>query len=397
VKLKTIREAKKLKGARVLLRVDFNVPLKDGKVVDDSRIRASLPTIEFLRKAGAKIILLSHLGRPKGKIVDELRLDPVARKLGEILKCKIKKTDDCVGSEVEKIVEKLEEGDVLLLENTRFHPEEKENNSEFVKQLAKLGDLFVNDAFGVAHRAHASSFGIAEFLPAAAGFLLEKETSELARVFENPAKPLVLVLGGAKIDTKIGVLKKFSELANTILLGGGIANTFLAAEGFEVGESLREPDKADLAREILNLANSHGCEFVLPEDVVCVDSNEELSNQPKTFAFRADAIPPNMKILDIGETTARRFSEIIKKAGMVVWNGPVGLFEIKLFEAGTKAIAQACAETSATTILGGGDTIAALKKFKIPAKKFTHISTGGGAMLEFLEGQELPGIQILKN
>ncbi|MCK5472007.1 phosphoglycerate kinase, partial [Candidatus Gracilibacteria bacterium] len=355
MKLKTIHEAKNFKGKRVLVRVDFNVPLRNGEVVDDSRIRASLPTIEFLQKANAKIILLSHLGRPKGKIVDELRLDPVAKKLGEILNMKIQKADECVGEEVEAEVKNLKEGEILLLENTRFHSAEKENDSEFVRQLAKLGDIFVNDAFGVAHRTHASSFGIAEFLPTAAGFLLEKEVSELTRVFENPAKPLVLVLGGAKIDTKVGVLKKFSELADSILLGGGIANTFLVAEGFEVGESLFEKEKVEIAREILDSANSHGCKFVLPKDAVCAC---EISNTTVTEKFSIEKIPADQKILDIGGNTTRQFSEIIKNAGTVVWNGPVGLFEIKLFECGTKAIAKACAETSATTILGGGDTIA---------------------------------------
>jgi len=393
VRLKTIHEAKSLKGKRVLVRVDFNVPLKNGEVVDDSRIRASLPTIEFLRKANAKIILLSHLGRPKGKVADELRLNPVARKLGEILKQKIKKADDCIGSEVEKVVTKLKEGEVLLLENTRFHLAEIKNDFEFAKQLANLGDVFVSDAFGVAHRTHASSFGIAEFLPSVAGLLFEKEISELTRVFENPAKPLVLVLGGAKIDTKIGVLKKFSELADSILLGGGIANTFLVAEGFKIGESLFEKDKVKVAREILDSTNFHSCKFVLPGDVMCA---REISNTAVTEKFLIKKIPADQKILDIGEDTARQFSEIIEKAGMVVWNGPVGLFEIKPFEGGTKVVAEACAETSAITILGGGDTIAALKKFEIPARKFTHISTGGGAMLEFLEGKELPGIQILK-
>lgn len=396
MKLKTIRDAGNLKGKRVLLRVDFNTPIKDGVVTNNTRIQAALPTLQFLIESGAKIIILSHLGRPKGKVVEELRLDPVAAELGTLLKTEVKKLNDCVGAEVEKEVSELKEGEVLLLENTRFHEQEKKNEEHFVSQLASLGDVFVHDAFGVAHRAHASSFGIAQKLPAFAGFSLEKEVEALSQIIEDPKKPLVLILGGAKIDTKIGVLKKFCQLADTIILGGGIANTFLAAEGFEVGESLYEQDKTELAQEILMDAMNQNCKIVLPNDVVCMDAAEEISENSKTLTLRADAIPHTMKALDVGERSGRQFAEIIKKAAMVVWNGPVGLFEYAPFAGGSQAVAQACLDTEAETILGGGDTIAAIDAFDMPVAKFSHVSMGGGAMLEFLEGKALPGVEIIR-
>ncbi|MCF7846018.1 MAG: phosphoglycerate kinase [Candidatus Peribacteraceae bacterium] len=396
MKLKTLSEAQNLQNARVLVRTDFNTPIKNGKVTNDTRIRVSLPTIKFLQKAGAKIILLTHLGRPKGSVDDKLRLDPVAQKLSELLKVPVKKLNDCVGPEVEEAVKKMKIGEIVLLENTRFHTSEKDNDIEFTKQLARLGDIFVDDAFGVAHRAHASNFGLAKLLPSYAGFSLEKEIISLAAVLQNPKRPLTLVLGGAKIDTKIGVLKKFTELADTILLGGGIANTFLAAQGFEVGESLYEVEKLDTAREILMAANTDGCKFVLPSDLVCIDAATEISAEAKTLTIRADRMPPNLKALDIGERSIQQFSEIIKKSGTVVWNGPVGFFEISKFELGTRAIAKACESTPGEAILGGGDTLAALAQFEISAEKFAHVSTGGGAMLEFLEGKKLPAIEILK-
>jgi phosphoglycerate kinase len=396
MKLRSIREVKDLKGKRVLVRVDFNVPIKDGKVANDARIRVSLSTIEFLLKEKAKVIILSHLGRPKGKIDERLRLNPVAEKLEELLKVSVKKLDDCVGGGVAAEIEKMQEGEIILLENTRFHSAEKENERNFVKQIASLGDLFANDAFGVAHRKHASNFGVAEKLPAYAGFSLIREVETLSRILEEPQKPLVFVLGGAKIDTKIGVLKKFSQIADTILLGGGLANTFLAAEGFEVGQSLCEKDKLEIAKEILAEADQNGCKFILPSDAVCLAASEEISENSQTTTFSVNAIPASMKILDIGEKSTQQFSEIIEKSKMVVWNGPVGLFELAPFEAGSKKIASACAQTSAVTILGGGDTIAALEKFKISFQKFTHVSTGGGAMLEFLEGKKMPAIEILQ-
>ncbi|MFH1375540.1 MAG: phosphoglycerate kinase [Patescibacteria group bacterium] len=395
MKLKTVRDIE-VKGRRVLVRVDFNVSLKNGKVADNARIEQALPTIKYLLKSKAKVILLSHLGRPQGKVVEDLRLDPVARELEKLLKKKIKKANDCVGTEVGELASKLKDGEILLLENTRFHPEEQSNDSAFAKKLASLGDVFVQEAFGAVHRAHASVSGIGKILPTVAGLLLEKEVNALTKVFDNPQKPLVLVLGGAKIDTKIGVLRKFCELADAILLGGGLGNTFLSAEGFEVGESLYEENKLEIAQEIVMEALAGSCKIALPNDVICIDGSEEPSERSKTLPFRADAIPFSMKVFDIGERTRRQFSEIIRKAGTVIWNGPVGLFEVGPFASGTKAIAEACAETSATTILGGGDTVAALEKFSIPNKKFTHVSTGGGAMLEFLEGKQLPGLGAIK-
>lgn len=396
MKLRSIREVKDLKGKRVLVRVDFNVPIQDGKVSNDVRIKVSLPTIEFLLKEKAKVIILSHLGRPKGKVDENLRLNPVAEKLEELLKVSVKKLDDCVGGGVAAEIKKMQEGEVMLLENTRFHSAEKDNERNFVKQIASLGDVFVNDAFGVAHRKHASNFGVAEKLPAYAGLSLIKEVEALSQILEEPQKPLVLVLGGAKIDTKIGVLKKFSQIADTILLGGGLANTFLAAEGFEVGASLCEKDKLETAKEILAAANQNSCELVLPSDAVCLDASEEISENSQISTFPVDAIPASMKILDLGVKSIQQFSEIIRKAKMVVWNGPVGLFEFGPFEEGSKKIAVVCEQTSAVTILGGGDTIAALEKFQISFQKFTHVSTGGGAMLEFLEGKKLSAIEILQ-
>ena len=373
------------------MRVDFNVPIKNSKVSNDARIRVSLPTIEFLRAAGAKIILLAHLGRPKGFVDENLRLDPIAAKLSEILKTPVKKLDDCVGDFVESEIEKMQSGEIILLENTRFHSGEKENNPEFAKNLARLGDIFVDDAFGVVHREHASNFGVAQNLPSFAGFALEKEVQNLSAIFENPKKPLVVILGGAKIDTKIGVLRKFVELADTILLGGGLANTFLAAKNFAVGASLCEPEKISTAREILAAAEKFHCEIILPSDAVCAP---DFDSAPQILS--TDKIPPEQKILDLGAESIQKFSAIIQSAGTVVWNGPVGLFENSKFENGTHSIISACEKTSADTILGGGDTLAALAQFEISLDKFTHVSTGGGAMLEFLERKKMPALEILE-
>lgn len=395
MKLKTIRDIA-VKNKRVLVRADFNVPLVNGKVSDDTRIRQALPTIKFLLEQNAKIILLSHLGRPHGRVVAELRLDPVAERLTKLLKIKVQKLDDCVGPEVQKKVSELKNGEILLLENTRFHSQETENEKNFANELASYGDIFIQDAFGVVHRAHASTVGVALRLPSAVGLLVEKEIAALTQLFEQPKKPLVLVIGGAKIDTKIGVLRKFIEKADTILLGGGLANTFLAAEGFEVGASLHESSKIELARELLLEAKAANCELVLPEDAVCADVDAELNATTPALDLRVDALPFNLKILDIGARTQSRYSEIIKRAGTVVWNGPVGLFECFPFAGGTKAIAEACASAEATTLLGGGDTLEALMCLDIPIQKFTHISTGGGAMLKFLEGKELPALAAVE-
>jgi phosphoglycerate kinase len=395
MQLKTIRDLD-LSGKRVLMRVDFNLPIKKGKVADTTRIEEVLPTIKYLLEQNVRLILLSHLGRPDGKFVEELRLAPVAAELEKLLGHKVKQATDCIGESAKAVTASLQPGEVVLLENTRFYPEEEENDPKFSEALASLGDIFVQEAFGAVHRAHASTAGIAKFLPTVAGFLVEKEVRELGQVFEQPAKPLVLIIGGAKIDTKIGVLRRFSEIADTILVGGGLANTFLAAEGFEVGASLCEKEKFVLAREILAEAKAKGCSFVLPSDVVCADAKAEFSDSTPAHNLSSEKLSADLKILDIGVETQKRFSEIISKAGTIVWNGPVGLFEYKPFAGGTRTVAQACASTSAQTLLGGGDTIEAIKLFGIPFSKFTHISTGGGAMLEFLEGKKLPGIEVIE-
>ena len=396
MQLKTIRDID-LKNKRVLVRVDFNVPIVSGKVSDDTRIREALPTIKFLLDSEAKVILLSHLGRPDGKVVEGERLTPVAERLEQLIKKPVKKADDCVGKSAQGIVSELKNGEIALLENTRFNPGEEANDPNFAKTLASFGDVFVQEAFGAVHRAHASTVGISKYLPTVAGFLVEKEVSSLSQVFENPQKPMVLILGGAKIDTKIGVLRKFSEIADQVLLGGGLANTFLAAEGYQVGESLYEEDKLELAQEILMEAETKGCEIVLPSDVVCADGDAKFSDSTPTMDIHTSSIPFNVKVLDIGVETQKNYSEIIKKAGTVVWNGPVGLFEFKPFSRGTKIIAEVCAGAKAVTLLGGGDTLEALSRFEIPTEKFTHVSTGGGAMLEFLEGKKLPGLEVISS
>lgn len=383
-------------GKRVLVRVDFNVPLSGGKVADDTRIRQALPTIKYLLKEKARIILLSHLGRPKGEIREELRLDPVAQRLEKLLKVKIHKVNDCVGQAVNTAVSELKEGEILLLENTRFHIEETENNPAFAAELASYGDVFVQEAFGVIHRDHASVTGVAKLLPSVSGLLMKKEIDILGELFLKPKKPLVLVVGGAKIDTKIGVIRQFLSLADTILLGGGLANTFLAAEGYDIGESFHEPDKVEIAQEILMEAEAQGNRIILPTDAVCADADIKPADNTPAIDLKIDSILLNLKIYDIGLETSKKFVEIIESAGTVIWNGPVGYFEKKPFSAGTRVIAEACASSKAVTLLGGGDTIKALSQFEIPVDKFTHVSTGGGAMLEFLEGKKLPGLEVLR-
>lgn len=380
-------------GKRVFVRVDFNVPLAGGVVGDDTRIREALPTIEQLIKAGAIVILGSHLGRPKGKVVAEYSLLPVAKHLEKLLKLPVVMAPDCIGEEVNKLINELPRGGVILLENLRFHAEEEKNDPTFAKELAALADVFVQEAFGTAHRAHASTAGIADHLPAAAGILLEREIKALDSIFAQPKRPLVFIMGGAKIDTKIGVLNRFIDVADTILLGGGIANTFLAAEGFEVGGSLYESDKVELAQEILLRG---GDKIVLPTDVIAADGDAVPSDTTPMVDVRIESLPFNMKIYDIGTETRRTFAEIIANAGTIVWNGPVGYFEKKPFAGGTRLIAESCALSPAGTILGGGDTLEALTRFGIAQDKFTHVSTGGGAMLEFLEGKELPGIEVVR-
>jgi phosphoglycerate kinase len=389
--LRTVRDAD-VQGKRVLVRVDFNVPIESGKVLDDWRLRATLPTIRYLTERGAKVILLSHLGRPKGKRDEQFSLRPVAQRLSELLGQPVQFADDCVGEVAEQTVAQLQAGEVLLLENLRFHAGEEANDDSFAQQLARLGDVFVNDAFGAAHRAHASVHAITKFLPSYAGLLMEREVTHLSRLLEAPEKPFVAVLGGAKVSDKIGVIRNLLTKVDALLIGGAMAFTFLKAQGYETGKSLVEADKLDLANALLGEAREKGVELVLPVDVAVAESDAE---DAATQVVPVTAIPADKAGYDIGPETANLFAERIRTAKTVFWNGPMGRFERTPFKAGTKAIAEALAQCSGTTVVGGGETAAAAFEFGI-ADKVTHVSTGGGAALELLEGRELPGIAVLK-
>ena len=377
-----------VKGKKVLVRVDFNVPIKDGVVGDDTRIRAALPTINYLLENGAAVILCSHLGRPKDGPDPVFSLKPVADYLDQLLETDVKFAEDCVGEKAETAAAALQPGQVLVLENTRFHAGEKKNDPEMGKQLAALADLYVNDAFGSAHRAHASTAGVAEHLPAAAGFLLEKEIKYLGNAIADPERPFVAILGGAKVSDKIGVIENLLTSADRILIGGGMANTFFKAQGYEMADSLVEEDVLEAARALLEQA---GEKLVLPVDAVIADAFDAAANA-KTM--EVGDVPAGWRILDIGPRTVALFSEIVAGAGTVVWNGPMGVFEFEPFAKGTFAIAQAVAESGATGIIGGGDSVAAVNKSGLQ-DKITHISTGGGASLEMLEGKLLPGLAAL--
>jgi phosphoglycerate kinase len=389
--LRTVRDVD-VQGKRVLVRVDFNVPIENGKVLDDWRLRATLPTIRYLTERGAKVILLSHLGRPKGKRDEQFSLRPVAQRLSELLGQPVQFADDCVGEVAEQTVAQLQAGEVLLLENLRFHAGEEANNDSFAQQLARLGDVFVNDAFGAAHRAHASVHAITKFLPSYAGLLMEREVTHLSRLLEAPEKPFVAVLGGAKVSDKIGVIRNLLTKVDALLIGGAMAFTFLKAQGYETGKSLVEADKLDLANALLGEAREKGVELVLPVDVAVAESDAE---DAATQVVPVTAIPADKAGYDIGPETANLLAERIRTAKTVFWNGPMGRFERTPFKAGTKAIAEALAQCSGTTVVGGGETAAAAFEFGI-ADKVTHVSTGGGAALELLEGHELPGIAVLK-
>jgi len=387
MKKKTVKDIN-VTDKRVLVRVDFNVPLAEGKVADDTRLRAALPTIQYLLDQGAKVILMSHLGRPKGKVVEELRMDPVAERLSELLGRPVRKLDDCVGDAVKAAVAEMRPGDVILLENTRFHPEERKNDPDFAKKLAELADVFVNDAFGTAHRAHASTVGVAQYLPAVAGLLMEKELNFLGKALESPERPFVALLGGAKISDKIGVIENLLTRVDALLIGGGMANTFLKAQGYEVGQSLVEDESLGVAKELLERA---GEKLALPVDAVVAD---RFAADAASKAVPVDEVPPDWRILDIGPRTVELFKEKLAEARTVVWNGPLGVFEFPKFAAGTEAIARFLADLEATTIIGGGDVVAAVRRAGV-ADRITHVSTGGGAALEFLEGKELPGVAAL--
>ncbi|MCL4395447.1 MAG: phosphoglycerate kinase [Chloroflexi bacterium] len=385
---KTIRDIS-VKNKRVLVRVDFNVPLADGKVTDDTRIVAALPTIKFLVDQGGKVILCSHLGRPKGKD-QKLSLRPVATRLQELLGKPVTFVSDCVGQPVERVVEGMNGGDVVLLENVRFYPEEEKNDPEFAKKLAAFGDVYVNDAFGSAHRAHASTEGVTQYLPGVGGFLMEKELNYLGQALANPAKPFVAILGGAKVSDKIKVIENLLPKVDVLLIGGGMANTFLAAKGLNMGQSLVEADKLEMAR---SLVDKGGAKLVLPVDAVIADRFDAAA---QSKVVDVAAVPAEWRVLDVGPKTLDAFEKALSGAKTVVWNGPLGVFEFPAFAKGTVEIAKRLAQSGATTIIGGGDSAAAVEQAGV-ADKMTHISTGGGASLEFLEGRTLPGVAALQD
>ena len=380
-------------GKTALVRVDFNVPMEDGRIADDTRVRAVLPTLQYLREHGAKVVLMSHFGRPKGQPNPKYSLETVAERLGELLGAPCPFAGDCVGPPAEAAVKMLKPGDVVLLENLRFHAEEEANDPGFAEQLSKLGDVFVNDAFGAAHRAHASTEGVARYLPAVAGLLMEKEVSALGRALDNPERPFVAIIGGAKVSSKLGVLQNLVGKVDALLIGGGMANTFLKAQGQEVGKSLLEADLVQTAGDLIQQAQSRGVRLTLPIDVVVTISLDADGSSRTTSAgdVRADEM-----IVDIGPETTRAFEAEVAGAGTVLWNGPMGVFENPKFAAGTLAIARAMAESKGTTVVGGGESVQAAEEAGV-ADRLTHVSTGGGASLEFIEGRTLPGVAALRS
>jgi phosphoglycerate kinase len=382
-----------VKGKKVLIRVDFNVPMDQKKVADDTRIRASLPTIKKVLDEGGRVILISHLGRPRGKVDEGLRLSAVALDLEKLLQRKVRKLDDCVGPEVQKAAGELRDGEVMLLENLRFHKEEEKNDPGFAKELASLADIFINDAFGTAHRAHASTVGVTKFLPSACGYLLKSELEYLGKILSQPERPLIVILGGAKVSTKIGVIKNLFDKANIFIFGGGMAYTFLKARGVEIGRSLVEEDKLNLAKEILIEAIRKGIPILLPIDHVVAD---KLTADAEIKVVQRLGIPPDWQAVDIGPASIAKFGHAIKQGKTILWNGPMGIFEIEAFGKGTFTMARLLADSKATTVIGGGDSLAAVAKVNL-TDRMSHVSTGGGASLEFLEGKELPGVVALSN
>ena len=385
-----------LKGKKVLMRADFNVPLdENGVITDETRITAALPTINYILEQGASVILMSHMGRPKNQPNPKYSLEPVARKLSELLKKAVIFNDDgaVTGSVTVAAAAGLKPGDVLLLQNTRFRGEEEKNDQRFSRELADLGDVFVNDAFGTAHRAHASTVGIAEFLPGVSGFLIQKELDFMGKALENPERPFVAILGGSKVSDKIGVINNLLEKVDTLIIGGGMAFTFLKAQGYEIGKSLLEEDKLELANELVAKAKAKGVNLLLPVDVVAA---EAFAADAPFVVVDINAIPAGSMGLDIGPVTAANFAKAILDAKTVIWNGPMGVFEMAAFAKGTEAVAKAMSDSDAITIIGGGDSAAAVKILGYE-EGMSHISTGGGASLEFLEGKKLPGIEILQD
>lgn len=389
---KSVRDVE-VAGKRAFVRVDFNVPVENGQITDDTRIRETLPTIKFLVEKGAKVILASHFGRPKGQVVEELRLTPVAAKLAELLGQSVIKADVSVGEIVKAQVDALENGDVLLLENVRFNEGEEKNDPELAKAFAELADLFVNDAFGAAHRAHASTEGIAHFIPAVSGLLMEKELDVLGKALNNPERPFTAIVGGSKVKDKIAVIENLLNIADNVLIGGGLSYTFLKAQGHEIGKSLVDNEKLDLALSFIEKAKEKGVNFLIPVDIVVAD---KFSADANTQIVGVDGIPADWEGIDIGPKTRELYADVIAKSKLVVWNGPMGVFEIEPFSHGTRAVAQACATTSGYTVIGGGDSAAATEKFHL-ADQMNHMSTGGGASLEFMEGKALPGVVALND
>ena len=384
----TIRDVD-VAGKRVLVRVDFNVPMEGGRIIDDTRIREAIPTIQNLAERSARVILVTHLGRPDGKVDEAYRTTPLAQRLSELIRRPVRHLDDCIGPQVQAGVKAMHDGEIVMLENVRFHPGETKNDPEFARQLAALGELYVNDAFGTAHRAHASTAGVAQYLPAVAGLLMEREISTLGRIMTDPPHPLVAIIGGSKISTKIGVIHSLLRRVDRLCIGGAMACTFLKARGLEMGRSLVEDDQLEVARSLLAAGGS----IVLPLDAVAAPDAKP-GVPVKTVPV--DGVPADLKVLDVGPMTVERFLQTCDGASAVVWNGPLGVYEVPPFDAGTDALAQGLAGSDAQTIIGGGDLVAALQKQHL-AERMSFVSTGGGATLEFLEGKTLPGIAVLKD
>ncbi|GGA43540.1 phosphoglycerate kinase [Psychrobacillus lasiicapitis] len=382
-----------LQGKRVFCRVDFNVPMEDGAITDDTRIRAAIPTINYLIEQGAKVILASHMGRPKGEVKEELRLTKVGEHLATLLNKPVTKLDESIGQAVEQAVSAMADGDVVLLENVRFHAGEEKNDPELAKAFASLADVYVNDAFGAAHRAHATTEGIAKLLPAVSGLLMEKELEVLGKALSTPERPFTAIIGGAKVKDKIGVIDHLLDKVDNIIIGGGLSYTFSKAQGHDVGNSLLEEDKIELAKGFIEKAKEKGVSFYMPVDVVVAD---EFSKDANTKVVDINQIPSDWMGLDIGPKTAALYADVIKSSKLIIWNGPMGVFEMEAFANGTKVVADAMAETAGYTIIGGGDSAAAVEKFEV-ADKMDHISTGGGASLEFMEGKDLPGVSALND
>jgi len=391
---KTVRDID-VKGKRVIVRCDFNVPLKDGVITDDIRITSALPTINYLIENGAKVILMSHLGRPEGEANMKYTLLPVAKRLTELLGKEVKfiSAPEVVSDEVKAAALALEEGDVMLLENVRFRKEETKNKPEFTKELADLAEVFVNDAFGTAHRAHSSTTGVADYLPAVSGFLIEKELQFLGNAVENPERPFAAIMGGAKVADKIPVIENLLGKVDILIIGGGMAYTFLKSKGYEIGKSILDADSIELTGEFIRKAEEKGVKLMLPVDVVCAS---DFANDALVGVFPADGIPEDLEGLDIGPETVKAYGEVLKTAKTIIWNGPMGVFEMENYQGGTRGVAEVLAESDAVTVIGGGDSAAACSQFGL-ADKMTHISTGGGASLEYLEGKVLPGIACLED